>query len=112
MAQKTLIGTALKMAVGFSYPADPLVTLDSMSDWQTEWYTSRPDKAVVLKKAGHIREVVTVGQVTTVSYYAVVDTTNLGPGRLHMRLKCGIPAGSDDRQEYAACETDVMVYER
>jgi len=104
MAQKTLKGTTLKMAVGFSFPADPTVTLDNIN-WETEWYTSRYSKAQKLAKSEHTKETTTINGVASSAWYAEVNTGQLGPGILKMRLKASISG----RVEYAEIETNVMI---
>jgi len=83
-------GSTLKMAINFSYPADPSVSLTSIS-WQTEWYTSEGLTTLVIPNNGHRAESVTEQGVTRVQYYAYVPTENLGKGELYFRLKCQIP---------------------
>lgn len=107
--QQTLRGTELAMLISFSYPADPTITLDSI-DWYTEWYAGdyNPRKAVRLTKGQCHRHVETVEGVETVTWYALVDTSALIPGRLMMRLMAYIPdedASEGVREEYAEIMT-------
>lgn len=106
-AQKTLKGTVLKMAVGFKYPADNDITLDSIEHWYTEWYCK--GKKLRIEKEDHIRVEDSAGLV---EWFALVDTTITGEGALKMRLWADIPDSDADegvRPEYAEVVTDVII---
>lgn len=100
---KTYVGTELKMHIGFSYPADPSVTLDSI-DFKTFFYTDDESKGQEFLKSQHINE--------NGEYYAPVDTTVTGPGSLKMKLTAYIPDTSFDdgkRTEVGICTTNVII---
>ena len=108
--QKTLVGTKLKMVVNFCYPTDPAITLDTIN-FYVEFFCSL-NKKLVLQKDDLIRHEETVGEITTVTWYAMVDTTVVGSGRLKMRLMAYIPDDDSSegvRKEYAEVETGVII---
>jgi hypothetical protein len=99
---KMLKGTVLKMAVNFSYPSDPSVTLENI-EWYTEWYTT--GRKVKITKEEHILE--------DGVYYAVVDTAKTGEGTLKMRLWAEIPDPDVEggfRVEYGEYTTKETIY--
>lgn len=105
---RTLVGTVIKMAVNFRFPADESITLDSIDTWQTEWYCN--GKKLVIDKRDHIRS--EEGDTAQVMWYALVDTNVVGVGHLRMRLRAEIPdddTPSGFRVEYAECITNVFV---
>lgn len=100
---KTYVGTELKMHIGFSYPADTSVTLDSMHDFIAEFYCEE-DTVQTFHKSDLIYE--------TGEYYAPVDTTITGPGELKMKFTAYIPDSKFDdgyRTEIGKCVTNVVI---
>lgn len=109
-AQKTLVGTELKMVVNFQYPSDSDTTLDTI-DFYVEYFC-KPQQKLMLQKADLIREEEEIEGLTVVTWYAMVDTSVVGPGQLKMRLMAYIPdaAASDGiREEYAEIDTNVII---
>lgn len=109
-AQKTLVGTELKMVVNFRYPSDPTITLDTI-DFYVEFFC-KPRQKLVLQKEDLIREEEEIDGLTVVTWYAMVDTNVVGPGQLNMRLMAYIPdddASDGVREEYAEIDTNVII---
>ena len=109
-AQKTLVGTELKMVVNFLYPSDSDITLDTI-DFYVEFFC-KPRQRLVLQKEDLVREEEEIEGLTVVTWYAMVDTNIVGPGQLKMRLMAYIPdaaASEEIREEYAEIDTNVII---
>lgn len=110
MEQKTLAGTLLKMKIDFRYPSDPTLTLDDIS-FSADFFC-RSSRAQHFLKSDLIREVETTGNLTTVNWYALVDTSLIGPGVINFRLTAEIPddiVGDGVRTEIAQVKTNVII---
>lgn len=105
------------MLIGFEYIGGD-ITLDN-SDFDVEYYT-RGNEYIAQKfeKRGSSRGSLIVEHTQTGNtWYAVVDTTELGTGDLMMKLTIYIPAPSavpgvdNTRKEIGICQTDVIIVE-
>lgn len=106
----TIKDTLLKMSVEFRYPSDPSITLDDI-DFYVEFFCSAC-RMVTIKKEDLTREEDFVDDVPVVNWYAFVDTSKTGPGRLKMRMHAEIPDASAPDQvrvEYKEIDTNVII---
>lgn len=101
---KTYVGTELKMHIGFSYPADNTITLDTLDNVIVEFFCNK-NQVQTFTKEQLIRE--PDGQ-----YYAPVDTTRTGSGQLKMKMTVEIPDNAFPdgyRTEIGICTTNVII---
>ncbi|MBO4718971.1 MAG: hypothetical protein J5658_03755 [Prevotella sp.] len=111
--EPVLLGSQIKMAVNFAYQGTS-TTLDDL-DYAKLTYFSPISKTegVVLMKSDLIRRETTVGQKTTVEWFAIVDTSLVGKGQMKLRVEAEIP--DDDvpetgvRTEIDECLTNVVI---
>lgn len=104
---KTLTNTVLKMSIGFEYPTDVSVTLDTI-DFFVEYFCNSSKRVTLQKDELHREELNGI-----VTFYAYVDTAITGKGNLKMRLCADIPdvdAPGGIRKEYVEVDTDVVIY--
>lgn len=111
--QNILPGTTLKILINLECKSDPTVTLDTI-EWSTEWFTGIYNEKTALKieKNACVRVEDTVDGVTTVKYFAYVDTADMKAGKVSMRFLAKItdPDATDGvRKEYSEVTTDVVL---
>lgn len=111
--EPVLIGSKIKMAVNFGYQGTS-TTLDDL-DYAKLTYFSPISKlaGVVLMKEDLIRRETTVGQSSTVEWFAIVDTALVGKGQMKLRIEAEIPDGdvpvTGTRLEIAETVTNVVI---
>lgn len=107
------IGSKIKMAVNFGYQGTS-ITLDDLDDVTLTYYSPISKlTGVVLTKADLIRRETTVGQTSTVEWFAIVDTSLVGKGQMKLRAEAMIPDGDimilAQRKEIEVCDTNVVI---
>lgn len=97
----SISGTQIKINIHI----DPLGSLHMSSyEFECKFYVF-PKKSVTIKKAEMVK-------VDNDNYLALVDTTDLGIGRLHMSLTAQIPDedfGNSTRREIACVDTEIDI---
>jgi len=83
---KIIEGAKIKLLVGFRYPADDTVTLETIN-FRVVFFCD-PGRQLILEKDNLFFEEEEGGGT---NWYAIVDTAVTGPGILHMRFFADIP---------------------
>lgn len=92
------------MIIGWEY-AGGAITLDDI-DFYTEWYSFSAMKSITIRKQECRRS-------DDGTWFAFVDTSKVGPGRLKMCIHAFIPDADypgGKREQIDSCESDVIIH--
>lgn len=107
------VGSVIKMAVNFGYQGTG-ITLDDLNYVKLTYFSPVSKlEGVVLSKGDLIRRETTVGQKTSVEWFAIVDTSLVGIGQMRLRIEAEIPDGdvpvTGVRKEIDVVDTNVVI---
>ena len=107
------IGSKIKMAINFGYRGTA-TTIDDLSSISFTYYSPISKMAgITFTKDDLIRRETTVGQNSTVEWFAIVDTSLVGKGRMMIRAEAMIPDADvpieGERLEIEVAETNVVI---